>query len=109
MNKNEVIGLLANYVQQAVDFSVAKAPEVLQQYISLQLLISAIVFVIACAALAFFTVYIKKSAKKGDSDAVILLFSPLIISLLIAALTGFKCLSILLYPEGWLLSQFLTK
>lgn len=111
MNKNEVIKLLADYLQQAVNFSVTKAPEVLQQYISMQLMISAIMLVIACAVLAFLAVCIIKMAKKraedrGEGFFVSCLF--LLVLVLVATL-GYRCLAIWLYPEGWLLSQFLTK
>lgn len=111
MNKNEVIGLLANYLQQAVDFSVAKAPEVLQQFISMQLMINIIMFVIACAVLTFLAVCIIKMAKKREEDRGELFFvsGVFLFVLVLVATLGYKCLAIWLYPEGWLLSYFLTK
>jgi len=109
MDKGEVIKLLADYLKQAVNFSVTKAPEVLQQFLGVQLMFSIIGFIISGALLAFFAVCIKKTAKKdgGYSEAVIFLCAPFLIFLLLTAVFGFRCLAIWLYPEGWLLSSFL--
>lgn len=111
MNKDEVIKLLANYLQQAVDFSVVKAPEILQQYISLQLMKSVIAFIISGAVLLVISICLKELIKKHEDNGgeVVFLFVVFIFFLVMVAGFGYRCLAIWLYPEGWLLSQFLTK
>lgn len=111
MKKEEVIQIFVNYMQQAIDFSMAKAPELLQQYVHLKCLYYGVAILFCILILVILFLVIKQICKNAEDDNDNFFLIPcgfLWITIFGSTVVIFiQFLGLCLYPQAWLLQHFL--